>query len=90
MTSKYTVMCFSPPSKLELESGHKLRVEGWQRKNKIFAKSITNVTKTGPKCNCGSPTRDLAGREIALLEGIASNIQYFSDLGVQFELQTKE
>ena len=91
MTNRYVVSCFAPPNQLEIAPGQTVKVDGWKRKNKIRATSVTNVSKKGPTCNCGIPPKALIGLgEKAMLEGIVSNIQHFSGLGVKFDLETNE
>jgi hypothetical protein len=95
MTKKYVVSCFAPPNQLKIESGQTVKVEGWKTKNNVLAKSIVNVTKSGPTCNCGpvpkalSKEKALIGEKVTL-KGKVSNIQYSSDPpGVQFDLETE-
>jgi hypothetical protein len=89
MTRKYIVSCYSPPSELKIESGQTVKVEGWNTRNNILARSIINVTKSGPTCNCGRPVmKALIGVKVAL-KGKVSNIRWSSD-GVQFDLETEE
>jgi hypothetical protein len=90
MTKKYVVSCYSPPSQLEIKAGHIMKVEGWETKNNILAKCITNITKNGSACNCDRPEavseiETKLATEI-IITGKASNIKYSSD-GVQFDIE---
>jgi hypothetical protein len=94
MTSKYIVSCYSPPPQLKIENGQTVEVSGWKKKteNKVRAKCITNITKNGPTCDCGMPTKEIEKPTKALLleevtkKGKVSNVRFSAD-GVQFDLE---
>ena len=88
MTTKYIVTCFSPPTSLEVKSGQIVEVEGWKSGNNIKAKSIVNVTKKGPICNCGQVPKALFADHVKV-KGKVSNVQISSDPAfLQFDLET--
>jgi len=64
MVEKYTVSCYSPPSALKIKSGDSVRVKGWGSAKNIRADTITNITKNGPVCQCGTVPRGIVERKL--------------------------
>jgi len=87
MTTKYIVTCYSPPASLDIKSGDKVEVEGYERESKIRANSIVNITKKGPRCLCEMPKAVAQFGKNVMVKGKASNVQQSSGF-VQFDLET--
>jgi hypothetical protein len=80
---KYVVSCYSP--KLSIDNGDDVVVGVRTRRgNKVVAGSVTNNTKKGTTCDCGMPPKALLAETLI---GKVSNV-VFSDMGVQFDLET--
>jgi hypothetical protein len=87
MTSKYIVSCYSPPPQLAIDNGDTVEVRVKKKTgNKVVAGCITNITKKGPICNCGVPPKALLVEQVTL-KGKVSNVNFFPDMGVQFDLE---